>query len=95
MRALCIKGLELALILRETAATFEWGQGEALGKMPLTDTDVIPNFSMKSRSGLSKPVRILFGPLWKVVDGERILERKGDMLSGGGPEYYVRSSSQR
>ena len=95
MVTLCNEALELALTLREGKAVFEWGQGEPPSNIPLSDTDIINNFNMKSKTGQSKPVRVLFGPVWKIVDGERILERKGELLVGGGPEYFIRTSSQR
>ncbi len=91
MEDLCHKAFELALTLRESTSTMLWGQGEAPSSVPLSDTELIGPYNMRSGGGHLKPVRVLFGPVWKVVDGERMLIKKGEILDGGGVEHLVRS----
>ena len=94
MYDLCQKAFELALLLRSTNSVFEWGQTVAPSEVPLTDTELIGPYNMKAGGSQAKPVRVMFGPVWKVVDGERILLRKGEILEGGGPEVVFAGRSQ-
>ena len=85
MDELCSKAFNLALMLRESTSKFEWAQSEEPGSIPPNDMELIGPYNSKTSTARElKLVRVMFGPLWKIVDGERITLRKGEVLNGDG-----------
>jgi len=81
MNDLCEKAFELALSLRGCKARYKWSQGVPASH-PASDIELIGPFNVSNNVAELKPVRVLFGPVYKVVDGDSILLRKGDVLNG-------------
>lgn len=80
---LCAKALELALMLREAPAKYDWGQDIKPERLQPEDMELIGPYNVRGNGGgKPMPVRVLFGPVWKVEDGEHIVMRKGDVLEG-------------
>lgn len=83
MEELCAKAFELALMLREASAKYDWGQDVKPESMPAAAMELIGPYNVKGNGGgKTMPVRVLFGPVWKIEDGEHIVMRKGDVLEG-------------
>ncbi|KAL9114874.1 MAG: hypothetical protein Q9227_001117 [Pyrenula ochraceoflavens] len=82
MYDLCARAFELSLTLRESKSKFEWGQGEAPSAIDPTQVEPIGPYNMKSNFEQARPVRVMFGPVWKIVDGDPILLKKGEVLNG-------------
>lgn len=79
---LCLKGFQLALKLRACTARYEWSQGAGPASLPFSDVELIGPFNAHNNAPQLRPVRVLFGTIYKVVDGDRIVLRKGDVLNG-------------
>lgn len=82
MHDLCEKGWELGLSLRACKARFKWSQRVLSASIDSSDVEMIGPFNNQGQSGPTRPVRNLFGPVYKIVDGDHILVRKGEVLSG-------------
>ena len=82
MDVLCGKAFDLALSLRGCKARYEWRHGLAPSLVPRSDMELIGPFNVHSPSAPLRPVRVLFGPVYKVVEGDSIVLHKGEVLNG-------------
>ena len=76
---LCTSAYYLALSMRRRRAEFEWGQARPPDFFANTSTEIdrIEPFAERLRGQAAK---VFFSPLYKIVDGNRVLLRKGTVL---------------
>lgn len=81
MDAACEKAFDLALKLRSCKAQFEWRQDAQPTSIPPSDVEAIGTLNIYKASSQPRAVRVLFGPVYKIVEKESILLRKGEVLN--------------
>jgi hypothetical protein len=77
----CQKAFDLALKLRSCKARFEWRQDAGPTSIPPGDVEAIGTLNIHNASSQPRAVRVLFGPVYKIVEGGSILLRKGEVLN--------------
>ncbi len=73
---------ELALALRSCRAEFTWDQAVPLNSLNTDDVVRIPNYNIGPGKSTGQPKKILFGPVYKHVDGNQVLLKGGTVLYG-------------
>jgi hypothetical protein len=78
--ALCKKAWELALSLRGSKTSYQWCQSANPSLIDESDVDSFGPYNPRSKTASHRPVKVLFGPFYKRVEGELTLLRKGVVL---------------
>lgn len=78
--ALCTFAFDLALSLRTCKAEYAWHQ--TIPPLPFNGTDFekIPGYDVGTKGPIGRPTKILFGPVYKQVDGKLVLLVEGMVL---------------
>lgn len=57
-----------------------WNQEAQPASLSMTDIDLIENYNVGAKGPTNKPTKIMFGPVYKLVDGLPILLKSGTVL---------------
>jgi len=80
VQALCNLAYDLVISLRACKPEYQWQQLR-LSTLREQDVEWIEDYNIPSgASARWVPAKMLFGPLYKIVDGEEVLLRKGTVL---------------
>ena len=72
----------LALSLRRCKEEYEWSQTVSPASLHETDIERIDDYNLGAKGPTGRPVKILFGPVYKRVDGMPVILRHGRVLFG-------------
>ena len=70
----------MALTLRQCKARYRWEQRELPTHFSHPEIDRIEPYNSKAEGPPGRPAKVLFGPLFKLVEEKHILLRKGVVL---------------
>lgn len=77
---LCTSAFDLGLRLRGNRGVYEWRQAAKPESLPPVDMELTGPWAASDDRAPLRPTRVMFGPLYKIVEGEVILLRHGDVL---------------
>lgn len=73
---------DLALAIRSCKAEFEWKQTVPPALLDEPDITHIDGYNVRDGGPTGRPVKIMFGPVYKRVDGKLVILRNGTVLFG-------------
>jgi len=80
IQTFCNFAYDIVLSLRSCRTEYQWQQLD-ISNLREQDVEWIEDYNV-SPGGIAQgvPAKVLFSPLYKIIDGERVLLRKGTVL---------------
>ena len=80
LQAIANFAYDLALEIRRCRARYEWAQTAPPASFNELDIDRIEGYNTRVEGNAGSPSKVLFGPVYKRVDNENVLLKKGVVL---------------
>jgi hypothetical protein len=78
---LAAQAFDAALSVRSCKSSFVWDQMGAADSFDKSDVETIPEYNVEPRLATGLAVKVVYGPVYKIVDNQRVLLRGGEILS--------------